>query len=80
MDDDPARGRAANLARRYRREILAVVLIKLGLLLLAHHLWFSHPLAPHMRVERAQVEQQMLGSPAGPVPALPDSAIPRSAS
>jgi hypothetical protein len=52
----------AALARRYRREIIAVVLIKLVLLGVAYQLWFAHPLARHMRVPRPLVDQHLFGT------------------
>ena len=48
---------------RFALEITGVVLIKAGLLWLAWHTWFSHPLAQHMQMPPALVQQQILGAP-----------------
>ncbi|QNM97852.1 cytochrome oxidase putative small subunit CydP [Chitinimonas koreensis] len=54
---------------RYRIEITAVVILKIALIFLARQLWFSEPVARHMRVEPQRIERQLLGSPmAGTAP------------
>ncbi|QDQ27900.1 hypothetical protein FNU76_16970 [Chitinimonas arctica] len=46
---------------RFRLEITVIVLLKLILLYTAKRLWFSEPVAHHMRVEPQRIEQQFFG-------------------
>ncbi|WP_036665149.1 cytochrome oxidase putative small subunit CydP [Paludibacterium yongneupense] len=44
-------------------DVTVVLLFKAALLWGAWYLWFSHPLAPHMRAPVAAVEDHLLGQP-----------------
>ncbi|MEH6461777.1 cytochrome oxidase putative small subunit CydP [Chitinimonas sp. JJ19] len=68
---DPDPGPRPALATRRPRlwlELSVIVAVKLSLFFTAKHLWFSEPLARHMTVPQPQVEQQLLGTAAQPLP------------
>ena len=44
-------------------EIALLVLVKLALLTIVWLLWFSKPVAPHMRVEPQRIAQHFFGRP-----------------
>ncbi|WP_374356889.1 hypothetical protein [Chitinimonas sp.] len=68
--------RSASLSARFNRRILVlIVLIKLALLYAAHHLWFSQPLAKHMRVDLPVVENHLVGRPASPALPYPSQGV-----
>ncbi|KPC54680.1 cytochrome oxidase putative small subunit CydP [Amantichitinum ursilacus] len=59
---------------RFALELTTVVAIKAALLYWAWSAWFSHPLAPHMRMSPALVQQQILGAPAANFASAPFAA------
>ncbi|MFC4160613.1 cytochrome oxidase putative small subunit CydP [Chitinimonas lacunae] len=57
------------------RELLAILVVKCLLLWAAKTLWFSDPLARHMQVPPAALQQRLLDPL--PPPGVPDHAAPR---
>ncbi|HEY9100596.1 cytochrome oxidase putative small subunit CydP [Chitinimonas sp.] len=53
-------------------ELSLIVILKVLLLYIAKQLWFSQPLAPHMRVAPERIEQQFFGQAATPVSPSPE--------
>lgn len=49
--------------------LVIIVLIKIALLLVAKHLWFSQPIAHHMNVEPQRLDQQFLSTAPTPISA-----------
>lgn len=66
MRTSPGLARPQKTRYRFALEISAVVLLKAALLGWAWHTWFSHPLAGHMQMSPALVQQQLLGAQPAP--------------
>ncbi|GAB3248196.1 cytochrome oxidase putative small subunit CydP [Chitinimonas naiadis] len=86
MPEQPASaGSLTCLWRRLRSrprlwlELSLIVFLKVLLLYFAKQLWFSQPLAPHMRVAPERIEQQFFGGKSAPVSPSPEQAndLPR---
>jgi len=50
------------------RDISVILVVKLCLLWLAWHFFFSQPVAKHMQVAPTLLEKQFLNSPSSPLP------------